>query len=84
MKMRTVLLILLVEAALSAAFSASHTDARTIPAPIVMSGGKYVLTLQAPAAGQATGYRLVDAPAADEEGSGCCCKGFLPCVLRRE
>lgn len=84
MKTRTALLVLLVAAAFLAASAASRSDARTIPAPVVLSGGPYVLTLQSPAATQPTGYHLVDVPAEDEEGSGCCCEDYLPCVLRSE
>ena len=84
MKTPTVLLILLVAAVLLTASSVSRSDARTTTAPVVLSGGQYVLTLQSPAVTQPTGYRLADAVAADEEGSGCCCEDYLPCVLGSE
>ena len=84
MKTPTVLLILLVAAVLLTASSVSRSDARTIAAPVVLSGGRYVLTLQSPAVTQPTGYRLVDAVTEDDEGSGCCCEAYLPCVLRGE
>jgi hypothetical protein len=84
MKTRTVLLITLVAAVLLTASSVSRSDARTTTAPVVLSGGQYVLTLQSPVVTQPTGYRLVDAVTEDDEGSGCCCEDYLPCVLGSE
>jgi hypothetical protein len=84
MKTRRVLLILFLAAVLLAAFAMSRSEARTTTASIVLSGGQYVLTIQSPPATQTAGYRTVDADTADDEGSGCCCKGYLPCVLRSE
>ena len=84
MKTRTVLLITLVAVVLLTASAASRSDARATTVPVVLSGGRYVLTLQRPAVTQPTGYGLVDAVTADDEGSGCCCEDYLPCVLGSE
>lgn len=85
MKTRTVLLITLVAAVLLTASAVSRSDARTTTAPVVLSGGQYVLMLQSPVVvTQPAGYRLVDAVTEDDEGSGCCCEDYLPCVLGSE
>ena len=84
MKTRILLLVLLVVAVLLTALRVSRSDARTADGPVVLSGGEYVLSLQSPPVTQPAGYRLVDAVTEDDEGSGCCCEAYLPCVLRGE
>lgn len=101
MKTRTLLFLLTVAAVLLMATATSYSDAPPADAPRVMTGGRYVLTIQAPAVTQSAGYRWVDAashrtaigtgggyrllapaqPATD--GSGCCCKCYLPVTLKR-
>ncbi len=83
MKTRTVLLVLIVAAALMMASAASRSDARATTASTVLSGGQYVLTIQSPAVTQPTGYRLMDAATAADPGTGCCCKGYLPCLPKK-
>ena len=103
MKTRTLLLFLIVAAALVTTSAAVHSDARATVVSGLMSGGQYVLTTQSPALTPPTGYRLMDEatsvshravlgtggdyqllastqPAAD--GSGCCCKCYLPLVIK--
>ena len=104
MKTRTLLLFLIVAAALVTASAAAHSDARATAVSGLISGGQYVLTTQSPALTPPSGYRLVDAatwvsqravigtgghyqllastqPAAD--GSGCCCKCYLPLITKQ-
>jgi len=84
MKTHPVLLILVVVAATMMAAAASHSDARATSVSSAMSGGQYVLTIRLPTAPPLTGYRLVDpGAAAVDPASGCCCKGYLPCVLKK-
>jgi hypothetical protein len=104
MKTRTLLLFLIVAAAMVTASAASHSDARSTVVSSRLSGDRYVLTTRSPAATRPTGYRLVDAatwgsqrmvigtgghyqllapaqPAAD--GSGCCCRCYLPLIIKK-
>jgi hypothetical protein len=83
MKIRTVLLVLIVAAVLvtTAGSTASNARASTTVSS-VLSGGRYVLTIQSTTVTQPTGYRLSDAPTVVDPASGCCCKTNLPCVHR--
>ncbi len=61
MKTRTLLLFLIVAAALVTASAAAHSDARATVVSGLMSGGEYVLTIPSPVLTPPTGYRLADA-----------------------
>jgi hypothetical protein len=83
MKMRTVLFILIVVAVLMTASGSAASGARaSTPVSSALSGGQYVLTIQATGVAPAGGYRLRDAATVVDPVAGCCCKTNLPCVRK--
>ncbi len=83
MRIHKIILFLALAVALLLLSAASYSEARaSIPAPGVMSGGDYVLTLQTNPQTQPGSYILLDAETQDVAGSGCCCRAYLPCIKR--
>ena len=86
MKRRGLILILIISLLLVGSVASAQTmnDVRAAPkfVPGELSGGEYVLTIQSTALTQPTGYRLLDSAPAADPASGCCCKGYLPCVMK--
>ncbi len=82
MKTRRIFLILVVMASILIC-NPSLSDARAVPPTSnAMSGGHYLLTGHTAADPQPAGYRLLDAGTKADEASGCCCKNFVPCMIR--
>lgn len=87
MKLRAIIVIIITSLLLvgSVAFAQTKYNDRVIPGGILsseLSGGQYVLTIKSTAETQLTGYRLLDSPQAADPATGCCCKGYLPCIIK--
>jgi len=87
MKLRVVILIIITSLLLvgSVAFAQTKYNDRVIPGEILsseLSGGQYVLTIQSTVETQPTGYRILDYAPADDPAAGCCCKGYMPCIIK--
>jgi hypothetical protein len=83
MKKRTLLLVLVLVALLITTSGSPYVEARASTAGTsVLSGGRYILTINSPAGQQPTGYQWMRAGTEASPGEGCCCKSYMPCTRK--
>ena len=83
MKKRTLLLILVLVALMITTSGSPYAEARASTAGMsVLSGGRYILTINSPAGQQPSGYQWMRTGTVALPGEGCCCKSYLPCTRK--
>jgi hypothetical protein len=83
MKTRTVVLVLILMALLITTSGSPRAEARASTTERnVLSGGRYILSIDTPTGQQETGYQWIRERTEATPAVGCCCKSYLPCTRK--